>query len=303
MHFSACRFLHGHLTVPATRVRPPKFRLTIVLAIIVLICVVMDAYGAEPATRFAIYDALRFNSKPDLRAYGIPPIRIIYAAQIWPGKKHMEEPPSRERLEDIASSTVRTRSRWGDLVVLDVEHWPLRGASQTVSRNMSRYLRLLDSFRALAPGIRFGYYGTVPIVDFARATRPGSRVHATWRAENAVLRPLAADVDALFPSLYARNDDVDAWVRYAQAQLAEARRYANGKPVYAFLMPQYHPVAKKPPEALIEDSFWRTQLETCARLADGVVLWGGKNLRTRKPMRWDEDAAWWRITKDFTAAH
>ena len=57
--------------------------------------------------------------------------------------------------------------------------------------------------------------------------------------ENDQLRPLAGAVDILFPSLYTFYTDQGGWVRYAYAQIAEARRNANGKPVYVFYGQQY----------------------------------------------------------------
>jgi hypothetical protein len=43
-----------------------------------------------------------------------------------------------------------------------------------------------------------------------------------------------------FSILYTFYADRQGWVAYAIAQISEARRKAKGKPVYAFIWPQYH---------------------------------------------------------------
>lgn len=260
--------------------------------------------ASEPdtATDFRIFDAMRFTDRPDLTRYGIEPIRIIYTAQIWPGKIGLDDMPAVEDVLRLAQSSRTHRHKWGDLVILDVEHWRLRGDFEDVSANLKKYESVLAMFRTYAPGLQFGYYGTVPIVDFMRAHRPLDYRHQQWRDENSRLQSLANEVDALFPSLYARRTDIDSWVSYARAQISEARRVSPTKPVYVFLMPQYHPAAKLHPEKMIDGVFWLKQLETASELADGVVIWGGKNLKTKKPLVWDENAPWWRQTKEFLRA-
>jgi hypothetical protein len=71
---------------------------------------------------------------------------------------------------------------------------------------------------------------------------------------------------------------------------------ANGKPVYAFLWPQYYSTRHKElGDIYIEADFWRLQLETAYKYADGVVIWF--------PLRIDWEQAsqgpWWEVTKTF----
>ena len=120
--------------------------------------------------------------------------------------------------------------------------------------------------------------------------------YSTWQAENDRLAPLAKDVDAFFPSLYTFYADRNGWVRYATAQINEARRYGGGKPVFVFLAPQYHESNKILGGRFIEPKYWKLQLETASQQADGIVIWGGwKN----GPAEWDEAAPWWKATKEF----
>src|SRR5690606_15270403 len=115
--------------------------------------------------------------------------------------------------------------------------------------------------------------------------------------KNSRLMPLADAVDVLFPSLYAFDLDEAAWVRYAEENLAEARRF--GKPVIAFLWPQVHGSSARHGHEFVSGDFWRVQLETVYRHADGFVIWTPHgNERTE----FDPRAGWWLATREFLAA-
>ncbi len=109
------------------------------------------------------------------------------------------------------------------------------------------------------------------------------------------LRPLARKVDILFPSLYTYYDDVEGWRTYARITLEEARRF--GKPVYAFLWPEFHDSNEKLKGHYLPVDFWRMEMELCYELADGIVIWGGWQ------QTWDDHAPWWIETKAFLAEH
>jgi hypothetical protein len=138
----------------------------------------------------------------------------------------------------------------------------------------------------------------VPLRDYWRAIRgPGSKEYQAWQRDNDRLEELAALQDALCPSLYTFYPDRQGWVTYAVAQLAEAKRKANGKPVYAFLWPQYHDSNKKLRLQPIEPEYWELQLNTVYQHADGLAIWGGWG--DHGPESWNEEAAWWEATKRF----
>jgi hypothetical protein len=84
-------------------------------------------------------------------------------------------------------------------------------------------------------------------------------------------------------------------MKYALAILREARQY--GKPVYAFLWPRYHDSNRFIGGQPISRKFWRKQLETVYRHADGVVIWDyDRSL-------WREYMPWWLETKAFLLSH
>ena len=45
------------------------------------------------------------------------------------------------------------------VVVLDIEHWPLTGSPDSVRYNLTKYMTVLEWFRAAAPGVLIGTMG------------------------------------------------------------------------------------------------------------------------------------------------
>jgi hypothetical protein len=258
--------------------------------IVQLLCVVVAITGAQSAFAdvavsttakcFKVFDALLFTHKPDLRKEG-----LLRAAV--PGPDNWQ--PSTRALGQVPDDqSIRAGLRAAgaaDILVLDKEQWPVQ----------------LNEFKTLLAGVRrvgfngpIGYYAIVPIRDSTRALDPvDSKPYRAWQSANDLLQPIADEVDAIFPSLYTFSDDEDGWTRYAIANLSEARRMARGKPVYAFIWPQYDEQNKVLGLKLIPGKFWALQLQTVAQYADGAVIWGGYKVT------WDEQAEWWQATQQF----
>ena len=192
--------------------------------------------GPKP---FVVFDGMDYSHKPDSSVYGIRPITLVYADRFGPDWYKQAD----GRLPDLQAvqAVAREAQEKGHEVVLDIERWPLTGSPNSVRDNLTKYMTVLDWFRAAAPGLPVGYYGPPPIIDYWRALRGISDpLYQSWMAENDQIRPLAGAVDALFPSVYTFSPDQAKWKKYAIAQIEEARRFGNGKPVFVFLWPQYH---------------------------------------------------------------
>jgi hypothetical protein len=245
---------------------------------------------------FLVFDSTLYADKPDLSVYGIHPITISYAGKFggnW--HKHQQSLPDKESVQRVA----REAETKGSHAVLDIEHWPLKGESSQVQESLSKYMTVLQWFKEAAPGLSVGYYGAPPLRDYWRAIRPPtSKEWRSYADDNDRLQPLAGAVDILVPSLYTFYTDQGGWVRYAYGNIAEARRCANGKPVYVFLWPQYHDSNRKLAGTYLPDDYWRLELETAKQYADGIILWGGWGSNNR-PAKWDDNAGWWKVTKDF----
>jgi hypothetical protein len=163
---------------------------------------------------------------------------------------------------------------------------------------VTKYRTVLRWFHEAAPRLRLGYYGTIPVPDYWRAIQgTTSADFKAWQQDNDRLGLIAKDVDVLFPSLYTFYADRQGWVAYAIAQISEARRKAKGKPVYAFIWPQYHESNQLLGGQFLDADYWELELLTVRQYADGLVIWGGWG--TGGPQPWDEDAPWWQVTKRF----
>lgn len=247
-----------------------------------------SAQQPAPGQRFQVFDALLYQGKPDLRPYGMPALRGANP----PGGLSddpavpLDEAPIRAILQQFAGYT--------GPVFLDYESWPLTGASpQSIEESVKKYIRVADVAHEIAPTASFGIYGLIPCREYWGIVTRDPKKMADWNACNRQAAKVADHVAVLFPSLYTFYDNPAAWDLYAKGMLAAARQY--GKPVYAFLWPEFHPSNRVLGGQNIPAKFWRHQLDLCHGLADGVVIWGGWK------EQWRDDAPWWIETKGFLA--
>ena len=241
---------------------------------------------------FVVFDATLYKDKPSLVPYDIRPITLLYESRLFVA----DQPPTAVPPETIVRSLAYELRGSQEPVVLDIERWPLKGDELTVQSTVRKFLLVLSWVEDEAPSVAFGVYGTVPVPDYWRAIRdPASAEFQSWQQDNDRLERISDRVDALFPSIYTFYPDRQGWVTYAIAQISEARRKANGKPVYAFLWPRYHESNLLLGNRPLDPDYWELQLNTVAQYADGVVIWGGWG--TNGPEPWNEEAPWWQVTK------
>lgn len=259
-------------------------------------CVVPASAGRSvPANRrFAIFNGMFYRDQPDLAPYGFQPIHIVDRG-IWPeGVGRQGEPDAtlvRGYLERLPDD--------GAPIVLDFEDYQLNGSDRDAAFGVARLGRILRVFRQAAPNRAYGFYEVLPTRDYWRAIAgSGAAAYRAWQRENDRVAALEGGIDLLFPSLYSLYPDAEGWERYAIAQIREARRLSN-KPVYAFLWPEYHPGSGESGGRFIDGGDWRRQLDTARRYADGIVIWGGWDLRANRARPWDDSAGWWRETVRF----
>jgi hypothetical protein len=245
------------------------------------------ALAGEP---FKVFDALSYKNKPEtLQALGLEHIYVAYSGQLFPDKKDTPEAPPEDFLKAAAAKFPATTAP----VVIDIENWPTliddKAKRTTDIANLTFVVRALRSAR---PDLKFGYYAVIPEREYWAAVDPVKHDGRAWKLNNERLRKeLAGDVDAIFPSLYTFYPDKKGWVRYAEENLKEAKQYH--KPVYAFLWPEYHDSNKDLKGTNLDADYWKLELETCRRHADGIVIWGGFQ------KEWDENAPWWKATVEF----
>lgn len=249
---------------------------------------------SRPANRpFRVFNATLYVGTPDLSRYGIEPIHVVDRG-LWPEGAGRSGPPDPALVRRYVESLPRDNAP----IVLDIEHYDLTGSDAAAQTAVTDLRRLAATFRAIAPDRRLGYYAILPISDFGPARAgTGSPPYRSWQRQNDRLRSLQGGVDFLFPSAYTDTRGEAAWVTGAAGAICEARRL-SAKPVYIFIWPEYHdstPLIGR----FLEASFWRLQLETAYRMADGVVIWGGYDLAAGRRRNWDPQAPWFATTLTF----
>jgi len=243
---------------------------------------------------FVVFDGTLYKNKPSLETYHVRPITVLYESRLFAANQSPVAVPP----EPIVRSLAYELRDSPEPVVLDIERWPLKGDGLTVQSTVGKFLSVLSWVKGEAPSVPFGIYGTVPVPDYWRAIRdPASVEFRSWQQDNDRLEEISNRVDALFPSIYTFYTDRQGWVTYAIAQIAEAKRKAKGKPVYAFLWPQYHESNRVLGLRPLDPDYWELQLNTVHQHADGLVIWGGWG--ANGPESWNEEAPWWQVTKQF----
>ncbi len=237
----------------------------------------MSAPSATPARprAFPVYDNMFYIGKPDTKKHGLIPSNIIDEAHIWPHGQNYGVLPSRSAFDAIVAAHMSNPGP----IVLDIEKLPLKGSPDTVRQHLQVLATLADWTRADAPRTTVGYYG----YNTLTAVPPADRAYA---------QELARYVDAFFPSMYTFDDDRTSWAARAEAEASEDRALAAGKPVFFYLWPQYHDGTPKQFQ-YIDAAYWKFQLDTAYRHADGIVLWGPSRFN------WDETSGWWKTTLEF----
>jgi len=251
--------------------------------------------AASTPSTFQVFDATSYVNKPDLRAYGIKPINLIYGQFLYKDGKIDKTLPSQKKIKQFAEEA----SRKNQLVILELEQWPLKGSDEVVADSVQNLIQVIKWFRDSQPELQIGLYSVLPVFDYWRALKgPDSQEYKEWQKENDRMRPILKYVDMVFPDLYTHYADRNGWVQYATENIREARRY--GKPVYAFVWPQYHSGSNKIlGHTYLSADYWMVQLETLRTHADGVVIWGGWDWDNMRFAQWNENACWWRATKEF----
>ena len=242
--------------------------------------------------QFPVFDATNFAQKPDLSQYGLKRMPVVYPAYMWDSKEQSVQAnlPDRNRVTAFAQLAAQS----SNIVVIDIEQWPLAGDPATVAASITKLQTVIRWFKTPVPAMKVGFYGFPPLRDYwASVQEEGSARYKSWQTRNDALAPIAQLSDVLFPSLYTFYADRTGWSKYAIAEIREARRYAGGKPVYVFLWPQYE-AGGTLANTFLPGDFWRAQLETAHKYADGIVIWCCTGRQT-----WDDKAPWWSETQKF----
>ncbi len=242
---------------------------------------------------FKVFSLLAYREQPDMAAYGMLPAHII-DRDLWaPGVKRSEAPDPaaiRKVLADLPQNN--------GPIILDIEDFPLDGDPRVSDDSIMRLQRILRAVRKEARGRTIGFYSIVPVRDYWRRIKGrNSPEFKTWQRDNDRTLTIEREVDVIMPSIYTLYEDRAGWQDYAVDQICEARRLSK-KPVYVFMWPEYDNPAYNGRE--VDADYWRMELETAYRYADGIVLWSGADVTRISGMRpWNPQAPWWLETERF----
>lgn len=256
-----------------------------------------DACLTPVSRELRLYQSLMYAGAPDMMRHGFARAHIV-DRDIWVDEK------TRQRISpQKLAATVSRLGRDGGLVVLDIEHLPLTGNSRGVASTLDLLSGAGTLARRSVGNAEVGFYGLLPLSEYWRPINlhPDGGGFRQWQADSRRLQPLDAALDVNLPSLYAHYEDRKGWVQQAEALVCEARRQSS-KPVIAFIWPEYHSGAM-PVGTYLPHDYWRLQLETMARIADGVVIWGGYDFEKPGQQQWNARAPWWQETLAFLERH
>ncbi|MFA7231208.1 MAG: hypothetical protein WC071_08045, partial [Victivallaceae bacterium] len=258
-----------------------------------------------------------YRDKGDMSTYGMKSYTLVFNA--WPKhlrgaekKKAHETPPSDEHIASLVKNITVAKSP----VIYDIEHWPLdirksvktvadddisTASNKAVDASMDKMIHIISESKKVNPNVKYGYYACVPLREYWTPVKNNPEKMKQWHEANDYLKPLADSVDVICPSLYAFYADHDGWVKYAKANIAEAKRLANGKPVYAYLWPKYHNSNKESGKKFIDGNFWKLQLETVYNSGiDGVIIWDSPLVVNNPADKvWNPNREWWKETVSF----
>ncbi len=240
-----------------------------------------------PAKNFIIVQDL--HNAPDLSSYGIRPLVILSSAQVFTSctdDKPFDTPRLKMELEGVTKSPIPT--------VLDID-CGLLWEDADYSKNLSSLRNAIAAVRKARPDLRFGVFGAIPPTSWrwSKFNLNDPAFQQRWQKVNQKAKSdFVPYVDALFLDLYTIVPDPAVWEEYARMVLQTARGF--NKPVYCFLWPQYYDLDQRGQRGpYLERSYWRLELDTCYKYADGIVLYDEPRIK------WNPNAPWWQETLSF----
>lgn len=252
---------------------------------------------------FVVYQAWNYRNTPALDDEGIHPIRVVYeneltspaAGGIWPftGGRYFDKGKS-------ATVALQTMAHPEEPVALDLESWG-HGCDAT-----DRYAHAFRAFKAVNQASQVGMYGFGPVPTWRlyRGLQNGdATAGSSLETSEACYASVYAMMDISLPSLYTWGDDMASWKETAKRSIAMARRLNPGKPVLAFISPQYYATNPTLGLQFIPADVWKKELETLYPIADGVVIWASGKDKQHVAISFDRGMPWFKATEDFIKEH
>jgi hypothetical protein len=258
-----------------------------------LLWIVLPACAGIVQIKKPIFDTTKYLNKSKSNEAFFPPMTILYENKLLP---HGSDFIDTEYLRGLALSLPKSSIPY----ILDIESWKCGKDVDdlTASTSIDKYILVIDTMKKVRPDLKFGYFGIIPVKAPIVETMLSERSMQEWKYALARMDRLILHVDIICPEGYTYFNNQEAWTRYMNLIIKEAKTY--GKPIYPFLWPEF--MSSTPLKGkFIPSDFWRYQLDFVYKKCDGVIIWGGRDFTVSPTVsrEWNESAAWWIETKNF----
>ncbi len=254
-------------------------------------CLSGSKIGSAAIQKPYIGSSLLFEGSESLSRIGIQRIPIIYESSIF--DTSAPEPNYSRMHERIAAEIDENKPKF---ICLDIERWHLYTKNgSAIKENFVRYKELYAKVSSAFPGVKFGFYGISPHLDYwslAKETTSPIRI-ANWKAKSLQAASAISDCKVLFVPLYTFYDNQEDWTRFASHRIDLAVEIARGRDVFFLLWPNFHEGGQYKDNRKVPIKFWEAQLDFCISRNANVMLWGGWNGTTNRPDKFDNTFDWW----------
>lgn len=230
---------------------------------------------------------------PDFTKLGFDKSYIVYEQYLYNKRDSRKEPIKEWRIQKEVKR-ITTALPPGSFVQLDIEGWHGKSENELIWLR-KQYRSTIERVQKYLPDYLVGYYRIAPVWAHWDMHK-NDRLRVEWNIENTKRQAIANLSDVLYPALYTYHKDPKKWQWTAEKILHKAKELANGKPVIPFLWPKFHPSSDVGGKGkrLIPKAYWRLQLETVLKHADGFILWNDGRTRL-----WSDTFPWWQATHEF----
>jgi len=258
---------------------------------------------AAATPKFTLYNTVRYRNAPAnpnyLQALTLTSMSQLVAPYVATNPGPTDNLPNFPAIKALAQSTLPQPTV---PLTFDIEVWPY---SPTASLNttIANLIAVVDTFKKVNPLTPVGYYGVIPNQAYQWSNidpvnNPSG--YSNWKSINTSMKSVAKKIDIFFPSFYAYDTDTVSWRKMVDSTVAVTKRYYTGKPIYAYIYPQYHQSSTSLSLTFIDTDRWMYQLEMLYKRIDGCVIWTSATAADGSTISWDPNGmAWWRKTKEF----
>jgi len=240
---------------------------------------------------FTIYDATNYTSKPNLLAlYDVKQTIILYEGMLFGGQPDHAALPLQATVTALGNSVAALPNE--TLIITDIESYQYYTDDAIGAQQRQHIITVHNWLYAVKPTMNLGMYAHIPKREYESVNHTSVGL-ALWQARNNLTQEVVPSVRFLAPSLYTFHENHDEWIRYATANIREARRYAGGLPIYPFIWFRYHDSLPNIGGTALSADYWSLQLNILRELTDGVIIWNNE------AVPWNETLPWWVATKAF----